>query len=324
MCGITVFNYQDSLASKIIQDKIKYFLNNNYNEDKKDINKAVDDFNSIVTNSANQVFRRKNYKNNKNKFKPKPDKKWFDKECKILKKDTSETAKLLNKFPYDTKLREAFFVKKKKFKKMIKCKRKQEENIIVNKLKQLNNNNPTEFWKIINNLKDSNKDQNNPISPEKWVDYYKKLNCNDKLNDFQNDIINETKILENKENLNKILNDQVSEKEIKLAIKKLKCKKAAGYDGYCSELLKYGSDYLIKPLCKLFNLILNTGEYPDIWNISVISHIFKKGDRTEPGNYRGISVSSCIGKTFCIILNKSCHDTVPVSLRSITFVSYHV
>nr|XP_006811854.1 PREDICTED: putative uncharacterized protein DDB_G0286751-like [Saccoglossus kowalevskii] len=97
---LSVFNYQDTLASKAIQDKIKTFLNNNYNED-KDINKAVDDFNSIVTSSANQVFRRKNNKNNNKKFKPRNNKRWFDKECKILKKDVSETAKLLNKFPYD-------------------------------------------------------------------------------------------------------------------------------------------------------------------------------------------------------------------------------
>ena len=56
---------------------------------------------------------------------------------------------------------------------------------------------------------------------------------------------------------------------------------------------------------KLFNLILQSGKMPDIWCQGLITPIYKSGDKSDPTNYRGISVSSCLGKLFCSILNQS-------------------
>ena len=39
------------------------------------------------------------------------------------------------------------------------------------------------------------------------------------------------------------------------------------------------------------------------WRDSLIVNIFKKGDREDPGNYRGITLLSVVGKVFCKILN---------------------
>jgi hypothetical protein len=36
----------------------------------------------------------------------------------------------------------------------------------------------------------------------------------------------------------------------------------------------------------------------------LINPIFKAGNKLDPNNYRGICVSSCVGKCFCSILNK--------------------
>ena len=38
--------------------------------------------------------------------------------------------------------------------------------------------------------------------------------------------------------------------------------------------------------------------------------IYKPGGRSDPANYRGICVSSCLGKLFCSILNQSLLDYV--------------
>lgn len=54
---------------------------------------------------------------------------------------------------------------------------------------------------------------------------------------------------------------------------------------------------------KLFNLILQYGIYPNSWCEGSITPIFKAGDRSDPNNYRGICVSSCLGKFFSSILN---------------------
>ena len=42
---------------------------------------------------------------------------------------------------------------------------------------------------------------------------------------------------------------------------------------------------------------------PRQWRDGLIVNIFKKGDREDPGNYRGITLLSVVGKVFCKILN---------------------
>ena len=54
---------------------------------------------------------------------------------------------------------------------------------------------------------------------------------------------------------------------------------------------------------KLFNAIYSTGIFPQPWCESLITPIFKSGDRQDPNNYRGICISSSLGKFFCSILN---------------------
>ena len=64
------------------------------------------------------------------------------------------------------------------------------------------------------------------------------------------------------------------------------------------------SKHLIKPvLCKLFNNILNTDNFPEIWVSSIIIPVFKKGNPYDLGNYRGISIVSHMGKLFTSLLN---------------------
>ena len=40
------------------------------------------------------------------------------------------------------------------------------------------------------------------------------------------------------------------------------------------------------------------------WTIGAIVPIYKKGPKSEPTNYRGITLMSCLGKLFTSILNK--------------------
>ena len=63
-------------------------------------------------------------------------------------------------------------------------------------------------------------------------------------------------------------------------------------------------------LLKLFNLVLiDNGKTPD-WDKSIIILLHKKGSKTEPLNYRGISLLSCVSKLFTAIINKRLLDYV--------------
>ncbi|CAB4025220.1 RNA-directed DNA polymerase from mobile element jockey-like, partial [Paramuricea clavata] len=46
------------------------------------------------------------------------------------------------------------------------------------------------------------------------------------------------------------------------------------------------------------------GSFPDQWCEGLITPIFKSGDKNDTNNYRGICVTSCLSKFFCIILNE--------------------
>ena len=56
-------------------------------------------------------------------------------------------------------------------------------------------------------------------------------------------------------------------------------------------------------ILKLFNLILDSGDVLPEWLISFIVPIHKGGPKSDPSNYRGVSLLSCLGKLFLSILN---------------------
>ena len=67
-------------------------------------------------------------------------------------------------------------------------------------------------------------------------------------------------------------------------------------------MIKYGFPILIEPIVKLFNLIFEKGEFPKLWNESYITLLHKKGKKSDPANYRGISLTSNLGKLFNKVL----------------------
>lgn len=59
------------------------------------------------------------------------------------------------------------------------------------------------------------------------------------------------------------------------------------------------------PLVKLFNLSLQHGMFPARWKISTLTPIYKKGDKCNIANYRGITSLSACSKVFEIVVNKA-------------------
>ena len=61
-------------------------------------------------------------------------------------------------------------------------------------------------------------------------------------------------------------------------------------------MLRGVSKSVLKPLCILMNSSFEEGIFPDIWKIANVIPIFKKGDESQPSNYRQVALLSCIGK----------------------------
>ena len=100
------------------------------------------------------------------------------------------------------------------------------------------------------------------------------------------------------------LNAQIEEEELKKGLKSLKNNKSTGPDEILNEQIKATFPIMKNIYIKLFNIILDTGCFPETWAEGLIVPIYKKkGSKNNPNNYRGITLISCLAKFFTIILN---------------------
>ena len=76
-----------------------------------------------------------------------------------------------------------------------------------------------------------------------------------------------------------------------------------GIDGLLYEFFVECKDIMIPILCNLFNVSLHSGIFPENWCNGTIIPVFKKGDKNDVNNYRGITLMSHLSKLFTTILN---------------------
>ena len=132
-------------------------------------------------------------------------------------------------------------------------------------------------------------------------------------------------MLENiqKRSVNTALDEKPTMDEMVRAIKGLKDGKALRGDGTPAEVWKYGGANLSNRLHRWIIKIWEEGHVPQSWKDANIVTIYKKGDRTECGNYRGISLLSAAGKIFArILLNRLSSHITPEGARDTVRLSF--
>ena len=93
-----------------------------------------------------------------------------------------------------------------------------------------------------------------------------------------------------------------SASEFELAIEKLKSHKPTGIEQIPSELIKAGGKTICCEIHKRIISIWNKEELPEEWKESIRVPIYKKGDKTDCSNYRGISLLPTTNKILSKIL----------------------
>ena len=87
-------------------------------------------------------------------------------------------------------------------------------------------------------------------------------------------------------------NINVDERGINKLLTNLKTNKASGPDEIPARLLKELNNELSPIFTILFQASLNQGKVPQDWKLANVTPLFKKGDKSDPGNYRPVSLTS--------------------------------
>ena len=295
----SIMKFQEAFTHKDIVDKINRVLQKSIDNNRCDIDFAVQEVNDILIETAKRSlcikFPRK-------KIRKSTDKKWYDKSLEVLKKEVQYNSKLLQKYPNTPSIRRAFFRSLKLYNKTRKYKARKFKEKLLTQLEDLRSNNPQAYWKLLQELKEeTDQTKSSQIPLKEWEIYFKNLN-QDKNNEFNTNLMKELREIE-KENVFNETDFTIKASEISTCIKKLKNKKSPGLDSINNEMVKYSQHALLPILVKIFNSVLQSGKYPEAWLKGYIVPIYKGDDVSDPKNYRGITITNCIGKLFNSVIN---------------------
>ena len=219
---------------------------------------------------------------------------WFDVECEKIKKSIKNKCRKLRKNPTDNSLRNDISSDNKYFKKLVQKKKDEYKKGILKDM-LLKKGDKKLFWKLLDKLKKQKEGSfKHHISASRWNEHFKSILMNEKCGltlppDSQG---------------SSVLDNCISQEEIQKASYILRTNKASGYDSVSNEMILGLIQVQPGIIAFLFNIVFKNHRKIDEWTTALISPIFKSGIETDPGNYRGISVLSCLGKLFSSILNQ--------------------
>ena len=288
-------------------DEISNLLSEEVNRNKVDL--VASYFQNLFSHLCSDM-KRVQYKEFKS-VKPR----WYDSECRTIKRDKFKFLNLFVKTGYQY-FYEKFRTLCNKFKRTVRANTKEDKNSLR---KQIENsvNEQKLFWGLIKKVSRGSLVKTN-IPAKSWFDYYRTLlngkpnnvnlsfdrfvqsylstharNCSICSGDDSSDY---HELLE----INKDFTDTEVREEINQAPKG----KAHGVGGIINEAIKAAKDKLVPLLIKFFNTIFSNCLFPSGWRVGIKISLFKGGSRTNPSNYRGISLLSNLSKTFAGIINK--------------------
>lgn len=147
----------------------------------------------------------------------------------------------------------------------------------------------------------------NNIKTDEWLKYFKSLWTSDTLED-------EVEI-EIGTNMPTMDIDLIEFEEMESILNSFHNNKTPGNDGLNMELFKYAPLEIKHRLLHIINLCWTTFQIPDEWKEAVVTPIFKKGDRWNCNNYRGISILNAAYKVYAKIICRRLNTISEYKLR---------
>jgi hypothetical protein len=224
--------------------------------------------------------------------------KWFDKSCLERKKATQA---LLRKFrnssePINKQVcKQNYLSAQRYYVHYIRAKKLKFYSSLD--LKLTDSRNPRDFYSALSYYrpKYSNTSTKENVTPDNFKKYYANLFSNTNFTDNEIESITD----------NAELDSEFVFSELNEAISKLSKKKAAGPDSIINEMWINLSISQRLMLLDCINECWRNNRVPDEWSEITISPIYKKGIRSDPSNYRPISlVNTCVKLLTSLMTNR--------------------
>ena len=163
-------NFIHQLKTKETQNKLKTFLENNYERTKESINQCASDFQDIISQACKKSLKLKKKKHSRSSNIA--NKKWFDKECRIKRHELRKLANQKHNNPNNIEMRHAYHTTLKNYKITIERKKNQFHETQIQKLETATTD-PKEFWKVLKNSSDEiNINDTRTPKPSEWLAHF--------------------------------------------------------------------------------------------------------------------------------------------------------
>ena len=227
---------------------------------------------------------------------------WADQDWISKKKNFRRCSNKYSRYPSEQN-RASMVNARSSYKQTTRLCIKRHKNAQTQRLIKARFNNVKEYWRLLSNSRKQNKPL---VSLQDF--YYHFMSLSNPEDDFytaDSDVIDEFNEMMNNEMhiMFEELNAPFELSDIENSVKQLKTGKCSGEDLMINELFIYGKDVLSPYLLKLFNFIFDSGCFPNMWSDGLLIALHKKGNYSNPENFRGITLLSALGKLFTRVVN---------------------
>ena len=296
---------KDEFQTKLNSESVDYHLNemmkiiNSNVFSQTSVDSAVELCASAIRSAADPYFL-KTFNAHQFTGTSKPD--WADDEWSTKKRDFNRARDRYSKHSSDQNRQYLIQTRSAYKKHSAKCQRKSDISN-TKKLMHAKATNSKLYWKL---LCGKNQMNTTRVTKDEFFNYF--LSLSNPADDFYKadpDITSEVnQILDSElQNLFDELNVDIDSTEIQNSIKELKAGKSASEDLLLNEFFIHGQEKLLPYLLNLFNFVFSSGHFPSMWSDGLIIPIHKKGNLSQPENFRGITLLSTLGKLFTRVIN---------------------
>jgi hypothetical protein len=217
------------------------------------------------------------------------DKEWFNSDCKNKKKIVNRKYRECQKKHFnDPSLVKQYITTRNEYRKLLRLTRR---NFNEKKMNLIGNTkNSKQFWESIKKARQRSQ-QDIIISINQWESFYEQH--------YQERAQCSISYLQA---AHPFLDSPISLEELQIAVKSCKYNKTPGLDGISNEYYKFMPPAWEAYILNMFNVIWQNEKVPDKWSITAVQPIYKKGDKSNPRNYRGIALINSIVKLFTSII----------------------